>query len=325
MNHRWGKIPAIRPRAAIRRQVTLLTWTLATAGLTTSSAPAQDATVPDTAPSFATAEQNSAGQTPPAIVLIADDTPTSQQQAADLMKRLDQVSQRLGQIEKIPVDPIWLLVPGLNSNIPSAYGGGKGTIGIGAGYQERTRYSKKDDGAIGMILGFGDSEKLGADVQLSVLDLSDFADRASVSVKLHRRLKNDYAVAVGLENLLVRGFTDGRRSVYAVVSKKVRLDESSRKPFSRLYLSAGIGNGRFRPEHIVLRDTGSVNVFGSASINLSRSAILFTEWTGQALNVGVSLVPWKNLPLVITPALADVAGPGGDGTRFTLGIGYLLK
>ncbi|MBO1349159.1 MAG: hypothetical protein EBE86_018005 [Hormoscilla sp. GUM202] len=46
------------------------------------------------------------------------------------------------------------------------------------------------------------------------------------------------------------------------------------------------------------------------------------EWTGQDLTVGISVVPFQNLPLVITPAVTDITGNAGDGSRFILGIGY---
>ncbi len=243
----------------------------------------------------------------------------------DLMQRLDQVTKRLDKLEKTTPAPVWLLTPGLNSNVPSAYGAGKGITGIGFGFQERTRFGNNSDGAAALVLGFGDPEKVGFDLQLTELDLSDLGNRESVGVKFHKQLKNDYAVAVGAENLFVRGFTDGGRSFYAVVSKKLRLKESSREPFSRVYLSGGIGSGRFRSERNVRTDTGTLNVFGSAAVNISPSAVVFTEWTGQGLNIGASFVPFKTVPLVITPALADIAGPAGDGTRFTLGVGYLVK
>jgi len=256
------------------------------------------------------------------VTLVADGAPG--QSVDDLQKRLSQVSQRLGQLEKTPLDTVTLVLPGVTSGIPTAYGAGKGDIVMGAGYQRRTRYSHVDDGTAGVVVGFGDSKKLGIDVQFTVLDLSDL-NRSSVSLKLHRELAKDLAVAVGCENLVVIGPLDSDRSFYVVATKKLRLKESSREPFSRLHLTGGIGNGRFRPQHIVARDTGSINVFGSAAINLRANATLFTEWTGQALDIGASLAPFKNLPIVITPALADIAGPAGDGARFTLGVSYVPK
>ena len=52
---------------------------------------------------------------------------------------------------------------------------------------------------------------------------------------------------------------------------------------------------------------------------------LIADWTGQDLNLGASIVPFRNLPLVITPAVADVTGNAGDGARFILGVGYAIS
>jgi hypothetical protein len=49
------------------------------------------------------------------------------------------------------------------------------------------------------------------------------------------------------------------------------------------------------------------------------------DWTGQDLNLGVSLAPFPALPLVVTPALADLTGRAGDGARFTVGAGFGLR
>ncbi len=267
----------------------------------------------------------------PAIILIAD-TPANitsnapqTAQTNDLMQRLDLVTQRLKKLEKSAPTPVWLLTPGLTSNVPSANGAGKGITGVGFGFQERTRFTNRRDGTAALVVGFGDPEKVGIDLQVSLLNLSSPGTREALGFKLHKQLKNDYAVAFGAENLIVQGGTDSGRSFYAVVSKKLRLKESSRKAFSRLYLSGGIGSGRFRSENNVINDTGTLNVFGSAAVNLSSSVIVFTEWTGQGLNLGASIVPFKTIPIVLTPALADIGGPAGDGTRFTLSVGYLLQ
>jgi len=41
------------------------------------------------------------------------------------------------------------------------------------------------------------------------------------------------------------------------------------------------------------------------------------NWTGQDLSLGLSITPIPKLPIVITPALMDVTGRAGDGTRFS--------
>ncbi|MGD1911361.1 MAG: S-layer homology domain-containing protein, partial [Rivularia sp. (in: cyanobacteria)] len=60
------------------------------------------------------------------------------------------------------------------------------------------------------------------------------------------------------------------------------------------------------------------------AVRVHPQASLIAEWTGQDLAVGASIAPFKRIPLVITPAVRDIAGPGAgasDGARFVLGVG----
>lgn len=263
---------------------------------------------------------------------FAQDTPTptpTPSQAApdevDLLTRLNNLEQRLNKVDTADLDPISLLLPNVSSNVPNAYGASQGMVAVGAGYQNRTRFSdNNDDGAISAVLGLGNPRKLGVDVQGSFLDLSRFGHRVALGFKIHRQFNNDFAVAFGAENALISARSDSDHSYYLVVSKKLRVKENSSQQFSRLYLSAGLGNGRFLSEGDVFNNRGGINVFGSAAININRSSMLFTEWTGQSLNVGTSVVPFRKYPFALTLTLADIAGGGGDGSRATIGIGYVF-
>lgn len=250
---------------------------------------------------------------------LAQDTTTAQ----EIQQQTRQLQQRLQAIQEVPLQQIYLGAPGSSSNTPTAYGGSFGSVGVGFSYQERTRYTEDADGTAGIVTSFGNPRTgVGLDIGVTALDLSDFGDRGSFNAKIHRLLPQDFAVAVGVENALIWGFSDGDTSVYGVVSKRFRVKENSQDPFSRLAVSAGVGSGRFRTEEQVQDDEGSVGVFGSVAVQVIPPVNLFTEWTGQDLNVGASLVPFRNLPLVITPTLSDITGTAGDGTRFTLGVGY---
>ncbi len=245
-------------------------------------------------------------------------TPTQQSQI-----QIQQLQERLGALEQVPLQQIYLGAPGTSSNTPTAYGGSWGSVGVGLSFQQRTRFTDRSDGTSGLVFSFGDpQDAVGLDIGVTALDLSDFGDRGSFNFKLHRRLPDDFAVAIGLENALIWGFSDADTSLYGVVSKRFRLRESSREPFSRLNVSLGLGNGRFRSEENVNEDEGSIGVFGSVAVNVAEPVSVFAEWTGQDLNMGASIVPFRNLPLVITPTLADITGSAGDGVRFTVGIGY---
>lgn len=219
--------------------------------------------------------------------------------------------------------------PGSSSGSPTAFGADFGSAFAGVSFQERTRFTDTSDGAVSAGFGLGDASKaVGLEVAVSVLDLSsrngdDRAfDRGSFSFKLHRRFPNNFAVAVGYENAIVWGFTDAGSSFYGVGSKIFQLQDSPQKPFSSLTMSLGVGNGRFRTEDDFNDDKETVNVFGSAGLRVLEPVSVIADWTGQDLTLGASIVPFRNLPIVITPALADITGSAGDGSRFILGVGY---
>ncbi len=69
----------------------------------------------------------------------------------------------------------------------------------------------------------------------------------------------------------------------------------------------------------------SVNVFGSVGLRVAETVSLIADWTGQDLTIGASIAPFRNLPLVITPAVADITDNAGDGARFILGVGYNFR
>jgi hypothetical protein len=71
-------------------------------------------------------------------------------------------------------------------------------------------------------------------------------------------------------------------------------------------------------------DPSGINVFGSVGVRVARPVSAILEWTGQDLAAGVSIAPFDNFPLVITPAVRDITG-AGDGARFILGAGVALN
>jgi hypothetical protein len=205
---------------------------------------------------------------------------------------------------------------------PSAYGKSWGRASIGLGLQSRSRYSNKVDGVTGFGFGLGNAkESVGLDVNIGIVDLSNFQD-GTISLKLHTQLKNDLAVAVGVKNLITFGSTDGGTSAYGVITKTFRLQDSENKPFSQIYLSTGIGNGQFRSESDIRNKVDSLGVFGSVAVKVVQPINAIIEWSGQDLGLGLSIAPFKKIPLVITPGITDITGSAGDGSRFILGVGY---
>jgi len=227
--------------------------------------------------------------------------------------------------------PFWTRDPNTSSPsitiiTPSAYGASWGQIGIGVGYQARTRYTSEDDGGLGFAFGLGDpQEYVGLQVGLGLTDVSDtFAD-GGLNLKLHRALPEDFNIAVGVQRIAGWGETDGGSSVYGVVSKKIALKSSPVESFSELYLTLGVGGGQFRPEEDILNGVESVGVYGGVTLRIVEQVNFITEWSGQDLTLGISFVPFRNVPLVVTPAVTDITETAGDGARFILGVGYQVS
>lgn len=225
--------------------------------------------------------------------------------------------------------------PGSSAASPTAFGASFGDGFVGAGFQSRTRYTKnlprrdQVDGSVVTGFGLGDPLRyVGLEVAVTSFSTIDsgFYTRSGVSFKAHRVLPGNLGVAVGWENAIVMGQEgDGGNSIFGVVTKVVSLQDSPTMPFSSLTISAGAGNGRFRTEDDVKADKKTINAFGSVGVRVIEPASVVADWSGQDLTLALSIVPFRSLPLVITPALADVTGTAGDGARFTIGAGMGFK
>jgi hypothetical protein len=214
--------------------------------------------------------------------------------------------------------------PAITLAVPSGYGADNFEGFANFSYQSRTRYSNEDDGTMGIGIGFGDAqEAVGFQLSYTLASFGSNRDfgTGGFNAKLHRQFSGGWSVAVGWEGFLSTGDdNDFEDSVYGTVTHIARLSPELDDPFSRIALTAGVGTGRFRTEEDVLDDNDTVGVFGSAAVRIVRPVSAILEWTGQDLAVGLSIAPFRDFPLVITPALRDIAG-AGDGTRFVLGAG----
>jgi hypothetical protein len=151
------------------------------------------------------------------------------------------------------------------------------------------------------------------------------------SAKLHKRVAEDTAVAVGWNQFAKVNLGAGRNgsnasdypnnSYYLVGTKILRTVEDINQPFSRVAFTAGVGSGIFVPydANNLSLDRGGIGVFGSVGVRVARPISAVVEWTGQDLAAGVSIAPFENFPLVITPAFRDITGIPGQGARFVIG------
>ena len=218
--------------------------------------------------------------------------------------------------------------PSITIANPAGFGADNNVAFVTGTYQERTRGSDEDDGALGLGIGLGDSRTTaGVELAYTIASFGSNRDFGSggFNVKVHRQLPNDFAVAVGWNGFLNIGDrNDFQDSVYGVVSKVFRTRDDVNLPLSRVAVTAGLGTGQFRSVDDINNDVDAVNVFGSVAFRIAQPVSAIAEWTGQDLALGVSIVPIKDVSWVITPALRDVTG-AGDGVRFTLGTGFSFR
>ncbi|MGB5631722.1 MAG: hypothetical protein WBM86_02930 [Waterburya sp.] len=225
-----------------------------------------------------------------------------------------------------PNKPPYRTSPNITIINPSGYGASWGNAGIGLGFQERARFTDQSDAVIGIGFGLGNAQKnIGAQIGISLVDTSAPFRDGVVNLKLHRRLPEDFTVALGVQGLFTWGDTDGGSSAYGVATKRIKLGQDRTKAFSEIYTTLGVGGGQFRSEFDIDDGNETTGVFGSLAVKVIQPVALVAEWTGQDLTIGIPLVPFRKIPIVIAPAVTDITGSAGDGTRFVIGLGYTFS
>ena len=234
-----------------------------------------------------------------------------------------------------------LVKPGTATATPTAFGALWGQVYGSVAYQPVSRHATRrdpnwkagrwSDGTISFGAGVGNPHKwVGLDITLNIIEtietvetwsLSEFARERTLSLKLHRALPYESAIALGYENAWRNSpeEREGGNSVYGVATKVFTIRARRNSFFSRATVSVGVGTDRFLPESQYQRSAKGANVFGSVGVRLWPFMNVVADWTGQDLNVGVSVTPIPRIPIVLTPALVDVTGRAGSGMRFSIG------
>lgn len=210
---------------------------------------------------------------------------------------------------------------------PTGYGSSFGTIFFAAGGVFEGRNQQDGNAGLGVGVGLGDATNLlGVDISYTISNLEE--ELGGANVKLHRALYSDsqigVSVAVGFEDLLTTGDIERDPTTFASTSIIFRTRPNINDLFSRLAVTLGVGNGRFRRERDILQDKDTVSFFGSGAVRVTPSLSVISEWTGQDVAAGLSVAPFSDVNFYITPALRDIAGDG-DGARFSLGAGLSFK
>ncbi len=234
--------------------------------------------------------------------------------------------------------------PGFSISNPTGFGADNNLVFFGLSYQNRTRFTQASDAEAGIGIGLGDAVKsVGVELSYSInsFGTNQAFGSGAFNIKVHKRLSEDTSVAVGWNQFasVVLGpgrsgntlpFDYPKNSYYASASKILRTCEDINQPFCRVALTAGVGSGVFLPFQTISdafqngRDATGLNVFGSVGVRVARPVSAVVEWTGQDLAAGLSIAPFENFPLVISPAVRDITG-AGDGARFILGAGVAFN
>lgn len=213
--------------------------------------------------------------------------------------------------------------PGIAFGSPVAFGAAWGDLYAGLGGNTLPDNSADDvDGSLALGFGLGDANKfVGLDTTIGIISLNEgFGEDGNVSLKLHTLLPNSSAFAIGLENTGRWGSAQTTSSsVYAVYSKLWSLNAGSRKmPFST---SIGVGSERFVDPGSD-GNTDGVGVFGSVALQLHQQFSTILDWTGRDLNAGVSVVPFRTVPVTVTLGAINLTENNNAEVEFSAGIGY---
>ena len=245
-------------------------------------------------------------------------------------KNLEEVKYKLQNISDRDFTPS-RGVPSLTIANPFGFGADRGFYS-GLSYQVDTRGGLDDendgDATWGFGVGLGNAQKaIGAELSYNLASFGqngrDFGS-GGFNLKLHRKIADGWGVAAGWNSFLSIGDdNDLDDSLYLSTTKIFKTRENINSAFSRVGATIGIGNGQFRTEDDIINDNESVNVFGSLAFRVARPVSFVTEWSGQDLGMGVSVSPFRTVPLTINLSARDIVG-AGDGARFIFGVGSSL-
>lgn len=225
-------------------------------------------------------------------------------------------------------------VPSFGVSVPSGFGADSGEVFVGVGYQADTRPLPPDGRQVedgGFIVGFGLGDAVeSVGLQVGVSSFSLFRDdtvpfeTGGLSLKLHRQIDNATSVAVGVENVVDWGNSDGFTSYYGAATRIFTLSQDPKDLFSSIAVTLGVGDGRFRTFEDIEDDDDTINVFGSVGVRVAEPVSIVGAYTGQTISLGVSVAPFRDIPLVITPAVTDLINVDND-PRFTITAGYVFR
>lgn len=179
-----------------------------------------------------------------------------------------------------------------------------------------------------------------------------FLSHNNLGFHLTKSIGPDTSFRIGADNL-VREKCEGcglAQSAYGVLSQRFRLNSHQESWLSNLYLTIGGGNGSYRSLYDQIQasylaqraagcstygytplqecstatrrravvkayDWGTITPLASLGLEVFKGFNLITEWSGRNLNAGLSIRPFPELGLVITPMLENLVANCDYGCR----------
>lgn len=223
--------------------------------------------------------------------------------------------------------------PGSSAGTPSGYGASFGQAYVGGGlFFPLEENRDRVDGSLGFGFGLGNAAKsVGLEVNVNITsvgggDTFDFGDSGSVGFKLHRYFSDGTAVAVGWLNPVKWGDVNtAKDTIYGVVTRAFPLQPNNLNNRMPLTISVGIGSGAFRSKGAIDANENAANIFASLGLRVLPQVSLVSSWTGNRLNMGASVVPFRNTPIVINGIFTDITSNLDTGLGFSLSAGYIFR
>ncbi|MEK7254983.1 MAG: hypothetical protein AAB316_09580 [Bacteroidota bacterium] len=207
-------------------------------------------------------------------------------------------------------------VAALASTVPDAFAKGYlGTVGGGLTFQHKTRLGSADAN-VALSAGLGNPEKLiGVDLRLNIYGTGSSTGapgnfgEGTLELHLSRMVSKRFWVGAGVHDLV--GWRqeppNKLNSIYLTGTTVLSLKKDENSAFAFCYLTAGVGNGRYRTdEKYTLEEESPFGVFGSAAVQVLPQGNFIVEWTGYNMFTGVSVFPFKKFPGQIVIGVDDL-------------------
>lgn len=215
-----------------------------------------------------------------------------------------------------------LLLPVLSSlYAPPGYGAGCGVLFGSINAVSGWPGASTADGNLIIGIGFGNGERI---VGVNIYALIDsvgvresFGKNSNVGVSLFRWFTPSTAIAIGSANLGGIGvFSRYSRSYYISGTQLFPLIISDNY-LVPLAITVGAGSGAFvsATQFQSNRDNG-ITPFASVAFGVLPRANLILDYTTQIFSVGISYMPIRTVPIIITTYASNIGGKGwGENGR----------